>query len=62
MQRIIVLNPIERFSGHLIYHSANQKQSRVTPQRHVRVTDLLGELLTVVREAEEELIATTDIA
>eukprot|EP00588_Corethron_pennatum_P018748 CAMPEP_0194305978 /NCGR_PEP_ID=MMETSP0171-20130528/3267_1 /TAXON_ID=218684 /ORGANISM="Corethron pennatum, Strain L29A3" /LENGTH=494 /DNA_ID=CAMNT_0039057649 /DNA_START=26 /DNA_END=1510 /DNA_ORIENTATION=+ len=51
IQRIMSLDPA-RFSGHLLYHSSNNKQNMVNPKRHVRVSDLYGELITVKKETE----------
>jgi len=53
IQRIISLDP-DRFSSHLIYHSANNKQDRVPKSRHARISDLYGELITVKKSAEIE--------
>ena len=51
MQRIISLKP-EDFSKHLIYHSANNKQSQLGLGRFTKAQDLLGQLNTVRKNAE----------
>jgi hypothetical protein len=56
MQRIVSLNP-DGFSRHLVYHSANNKQRQLTArgkrERFVKVDNLLGQLNTVKKNAEE---------
>ena len=51
MQRIVSLKP-EGFSKHLIYHSANNKQSQLGMGRFTMAEDLLGQLNTVRKNAE----------
>lgn len=51
MQRIVSLKP-EDFSKHLIYHSANNKQSQLGMRRFTMAQDLLGQLNTVRKNAE----------
>ena len=56
MQRIVSLDP-DGFSRHLVYHSANNKQKQLRKQgksdRFVKVDDLLGQLNTVRKRAED---------
>ena len=54
MQRIVSLKP-EDFSKHLIYHSANNKQSQLGLGRFTLAQDLLGQLNTVRKNAEAAL-------
>jgi len=52
----VSLDPDE-FSRHLIYHSANNKQTQLNRQgkrdRFVKIDNLLGQLNTVRKRAEE---------
>ena len=50
IQRIVSLDP-NRFSKHLIYHTANNKQKKIPEERLVRVTDFFGQLHTLKEEA-----------
>jgi hypothetical protein len=56
LQRIVSLEP-DGFSRHLIYHSANNKQTQLNQQgqveRFVKINNLLGQLNTVRKRAEE---------
>lgn len=56
LQRIVSLQP-DGFSRHLIYHSANNKQTQLNRQgqveRFVKINNLLGQLNTVRKRAEE---------
>ncbi len=56
MQRLVSLDPA-KFSSHLIYHSANNKQRQLHWKRKsfTKVNDLFGELLTVTKDAEEKM-------
>jgi len=49
-QRIMVLEP-EGFSKHLIYHTANNKQSVISNERIVSVNNLMGQLNSVKKAA-----------
>lgn len=59
MQRLVSLDP-ERFSKHLIYHSANNKQRQLTgsKSKFVKVNNLFGQLLTISKDAEEKMKET----
>jgi hypothetical protein len=58
MQRIVSLDP-DGFSRHLVYHSANNKQRQLTAmrkrERFVKVDNLLGQLNTVKKNAQESM-------
>jgi hypothetical protein len=51
IQRILSLVP-QDFSRHLLYHTANNKQTQKGLFRLVRINDLLGQLNTVHKKAE----------
>lgn len=52
LQRIVSLDP-ERFSKHLLLHSANKKQRTIERKRLVKVNNLLGQLHTVLSYAKK---------
>jgi hypothetical protein len=56
LQRIVTLDP-DGFSRHLVYHSANNKQTQLAKEgkkeRFVKADNLLGQLNTVRKRAEE---------
>lgn len=56
MQRIISLDPI-KFSKHLLYHSANNKQRQLAWKNKVfvKVNDFYGQLMTVRHNAQQEM-------
>ena len=57
LQRILSLDP-DKFSRQLLYHAANNKQrqlhARKKKDRFVKVNNLLGQLNTVKKRAEEK--------
>lgn len=55
MHRIVSLDP-DRFTKHLVYHSANNKQRQLQRdnQRFVKVDNLYGQLLTVQKNYEAQ--------
>lgn len=55
MQRIVSLNP-QDFSKHLIYHTANNKQTQLGLGRFTKAQDLLGQLNTVRKNAEAAML------
>ena len=50
LQRILSLDP-DRFSKHLIYHTANNKQRQISRHRLVKVNDFIGQLHRVKQAA-----------
>jgi len=56
MQRLISLDP-DKFAKQLIYHSANNKQRQLFGKKEtfVKINDLYGQLLTVSKDAEDEM-------
>lgn len=50
LQRILPLEP-DRFSKHLIYHTANNKQRQISRKRLVKANDLIGQLHAVKETA-----------
>ena len=56
MQRLVSLDP-NKFAKQLIYHSANNKQRQLTGKKRifVKVNDLFGQLLTISKDAEDEM-------
>jgi len=59
MQRLVSLDP-DKFSKQLIYHSANNKQRQLIHNKEafVKINDLYGQLLTVTKDAEEQINKT----
>ena len=58
MQRLISLDP-DKFAKQLIYHSANNKQRQLFGKEiFVKINDLYGQLLTVSKDAEDEMKKT----
>ena len=51
MQRVISMHP-EHFSKHLVYHTANNKQKHINPQRMVKANHIFGQLNTVLKNAK----------
>jgi hypothetical protein len=60
MQRIIMLDPAN-FSKSLLYHTANNKQKQLRDQGKgewfVKANTLLGQLNTIKKRAEKEMVA-----
>ena len=54
MQRIISLNP-EHLSKHFIYHTANNKQKpgEIQKNRLVKVNNMVGQIITVIKNAQK---------
>lgn len=53
LQRIVSLDPQAYFSDHLMYHTANNKQHQLSPNRFVTASTLLEQLHAVRRAAEK---------
>ena len=61
MQRIILLDP-QHFSKSLLYHTANNKQQQLSSDREekfVKANTLLGQLNSIRKHAEQEIITIT---
>lgn len=55
MQRIIPLDDPDEFSKFLLYHTTNNKQIQRARDRRVLVKNLLGQLNTIKKVAEQAL-------
>ena len=56
MQRLVSLDP-DKFATQLVYHSANNKQRQLHGKKEafVKINDLFGQLLTIIKDAEDAM-------
>lgn len=52
MQRIVSL---DHFEQHLVYHTANNKQTQLSYRRFTKASDLVGQLRTTAKNAEKAI-------
>jgi len=57
MQRVISFASPSDFSKHLLYHMANNKQKQLPQKRMLRAQDLLGQMNTVLKQAQKDMIS-----